>query len=123
MPLNRFLLFCSLLALSSCDEPRKVNQAQALPRAICDKAKQAVVNLTLDGLILEKPAEGQIPQAIWLRLSRMGKDGVLTSIALNATCEGGAQLEQQVTLRDESGNVLARRIVQTSYSVGEALVD
>jgi hypothetical protein len=115
----------AIASLSGCDrfeEAPKARVAEPLPAAICDKAKEAVRQITDTGvLMMTSPTEGAIAQEHWLPMSRPQKDALLTAIGLAATCAGEPALEQEVTLRSETGDVLARQVVTTSYSVGDAL--
>jgi hypothetical protein len=115
----------ALAGLGACDrfeEAPKVKVAEPLPAAICDKAREAVRQITDSGvLMMTGPTEGAIAQEHWLAMQRSHKDALLTAIGLAATCAGEPRLEQEVTLRSETGDVLARQVVTTSYSVGDAL--
>jgi hypothetical protein len=42
-------------------------------------------------------------------------------MALAATCAGEPRLEQEVTVHSDTGTLLVRRVVQTSYSLADAL--
>jgi hypothetical protein len=115
----------ALASLGACDrfeEAPKARVAEPLPSEICDKAKEAVRQITDTGvLMMTGPTEGAIAQEHWLAMQRSHKDALLTAIGLAATCAGEPRLEQEVTLRSETGDVLARQVVTTSYSVGDAL--
>ena len=123
--LYRTAMAIALASLGACDrfeEAPKAKAAEPLPPAICDKAKEAMRQITDSGvLIMSGPTEGAIAQEHWLPMSRSQKDALLTAIGLAATCAGEPRLEQEVTLRSETGDVLARQVVTTSYSVGHAL--
>jgi hypothetical protein len=123
--LGRTGMVCALAGLAACDkfeEAPKAKVAEPLPAAICDKAKEAVRQITDAGvLMMTSPTEGAIAQEHWLAMQRPQKDALLTAIGLAATCGGEPRLEQEVTLRSQTGDVLARQVVTTSYSVGDAL--
>lgn len=122
---KRAVALFSLAALASCDsveEAAPVKMAEPLPAAVCKQATEAVRQVSDTGvLMLSNPTEGVIALEYWLPLKRSHKDSLLTAIGLAATCAGEPRLEQEVTLRSETGTVLARQVVQTSYSAAEAL--
>jgi hypothetical protein len=96
--------------------------AERLPTEVCTKAKEAVDRVvSAGGMVLNTPTDGVMPQEAWLQMSPAGRNAMLTAMALAATCAGEPRLEQEVVVHSETGQVLARRTVQTSYSVSEAL--
>jgi hypothetical protein len=113
------------LLLTACDfgapkaEPPK---PEPLPQEVCAKAREAIAGLEKTGaLVLNAPTDAIVPQQAWLQMAPAAKDALLTAMAIAATCAAEPRLEQEVTVHSETGTVLGRRVVQTSYSVAEAL--
>ena len=118
-------ILLSALLLAACDvagEQAKPRAPEPLPQEVCAKAKEAIDTAVRGGaLTLNTPTDAVIPQEAWLQMKPAGRDSLLTAMALAATCAGAPRLEQEVTVHSETGTVLGRRVVQTSYSVADAL--
>jgi hypothetical protein len=108
-----------LVALCGCepDVPQRP-VASALPKKVCDEAREAMTGATkTGGLILDSPVEGIIAHEAWLPMPEDHRDALTRTMGIAATCaEGIPRLEQEVVIRSETGMVLTRRVVQTSFS-------
>jgi hypothetical protein len=118
------LLLCALLP-GACNFPAEQAEQrlpEPLPREICAKSKAAVDAVVRGGgVVLNSPTDAVVPQQAWLEMAPAARDALLTAMALAATCASEPRLEQEVTVHSETGTVLARRVVQTSYSIADAL--
>ncbi len=114
--------FAAIVLLAACEpapEPRP--PATALPKKICDDAEAAVKEATKTGaLILNSPVEAMIAQASWLPLPEDQRDGLTRAMGIAATCAGEPRHEQEVVIRSETGTILTRRIVETSFSLPDS---
>jgi len=118
--LNRLAVFLGCVLTSTACHPEPASRiATPIPKEICDQAQAAVEKLTEAGaLILRSPTEGMIAQEAWLHIPEAPRDGLIRAVGIAATCaEGMPTLEQEVTIRSETGVVLSRRIVETSFSL------
>jgi hypothetical protein len=71
-----------------------------------------------NAIILSSPVEATIAQETWLPISEAQRDGLTRAMAIAAVCaEGTPKLEQEIVIRSETGMILTRRIVQTSFSL------
>ena len=119
MKRRAILLGCMIVAIAACHPEPTPRAATPIPAEICDDAQAAVGQLTEAGaLFLETPTEGVIAQEAWLSMPAEPRDGIIRAVGIAATCaEGTAKLQQEVTIRSETGMVLTRRIVETSFSL------
>ena len=117
------LLSASLLSACGFDETQAPTPAaEPLPKEVCAQSKQAVERLEKSGgLVLNSPTDAVMMQQAWLELTPAARDALLTAMALAATCAGEPRLEQEVTVHSDTGTLLVRRVVQTSYSLADAL--
>ena len=113
------LLGCVIAAFTACHPEPTPRAATPIPAEICDEAQAAVAELTEAGaLFLNSPTEGVIAQEVWLRTPSAPRDGIIRAVGIAATCaKGTAKLQQEVTIRSETGMILTRRIVETSFSL------
>jgi hypothetical protein len=113
-------VFAILLLLPACEaEPQQRPAPTALPKKICDDAQAAVDQATKSGaLVLTSPVEAMIAQESWLPIPEAQRDGLTRAMGIVATCKGGApKHEQEVVIRNETGMILTRRIIPTSFSM------
>jgi hypothetical protein len=125
--MRRTLALAAAALLASCGFPaeeKPVVAAERLPQAVCDRAKAAVAELTDKGaLVLNTPTDGVMSQEAWVPVPANAKEAMMNAIGLAATCAGEPQLEQEVTIHSEFGDLMMRRIVKTSFSAGDALAE
>lgn len=122
----RAAALAALVLAAACHAPPEQPKAVAepLPSEVCDQAKEAVAKLTDGGaLVLRTPTDGVMQQDVWVPAAPKAKDAMLNAIGLAATCAGQPQLEQEVTIHSEYGELMTRRLVKTSYSTAEALAE
>jgi hypothetical protein len=83
------------------------------------EAQTAVTQATKgNAIILSSPVEAMIAQESWLPMPEAQRDGLTRAMAIAAVCaEGIPKHEQEIVIRSESGMVLTRRTVQTSFSL------
>ncbi len=106
-----------LLAGCEPEPPEPRPPATALPKKICDDAQAAMKEATKSGaLILNSPVEAMISQEAWLPLPEAQRDGLTRAMGVAATCAGGPQHQQEVVIRSETGTILTRRTIETSFS-------
>jgi hypothetical protein len=108
-----------LAALAACEPEPEPRIAAALPKSVCDEAQAAMKEATKTGaMLLNNPLEGMIAQEAWLQMPESHRDSLTRTMGLAATCAGGTpQLQQEVMIRSETGTILTRRIIETSYSM------
>ena len=129
MRLVRLPFFALLLAIcfgtTGCDafkEEPKVEVAERLPPKVCDEVSKTLLKLESEAVLtLNTPTDGVMERTAWIALRPGEKTALLTSIGLAATCASAPRLEQEVTLHSPDGELLARRVVKTSYSLDDAL--
>lgn len=114
----------AIVCLVGCelDSREERPAATALPKKICDDAKAAVNEATKGGaVILNSPVEAVISQEAWLPLPEAQRDGLTRAMGIAATCAGGTpRHEQEVVIRSETGTVLTRRVIETSFSLPDS---
>jgi hypothetical protein len=108
-----------IAVLASCQGDVPKPEAAPLPQSMCDEAEAAVKQLTQSGaVILSSPLEAAMAQESWLALPEDQRESLTRAMGMAATCAGGVpKLEQEVTIRSETGMVLTRRVVRTSVSL------
>ena len=113
-------LIGALALLTACDPvapPKPV--ATALPAQVCKEAQAAVAEATKSSaIVLSTPLEATMAHESWLPMPEAQRDGLTRAIGIAATCaEGTPKLEQEVVIRSETGMILTRRVVATSFSM------
>ena len=118
-------ILSTALALGACGrEPaaEPAAPAEPLPADVCARVGEAKGAAVASGLLtLNAPTDAIVAQDAWVPLSQERKAAILDMIGLAAVCAGEPRLEQEVVVHNEYGDVLARRVVKTSFSTAEAL--
>jgi hypothetical protein len=93
--------------------------AAALPDSVCKDAQAAVQAVTANGaVLLTSSVEASLAHESWLAMPEEQRASLTRAMGLAATCSSGLpKLEQEVTIRSETGQVLTRRTVETSLSI------
>jgi hypothetical protein len=115
---RRIALVATIALLAGCDQAAPPKVATALPKKVCEDAQAAVTQATKSGaVVVNSPVEVMIAQESWLPMPEAQRDGLTRALGIAATCAGGVpKLEQEVVVRSDTGMVLTRRIIQTSFS-------
>lgn len=109
------------LALAACEQadPAPTRMAVKLPEKVCAQARQAVEKLVARGGF-ESDGKGgaTMMQEAWLNLDPSARDQAAQLLGYDAACRAARpSLEQNVTIRNEYGQVLTRRVVETSVDL------
>ncbi len=118
----------ALVLLAACgDQPAGQQPDQRvmapLPKAVCDKARAALAQLKgRVGMEITGPAQAIVEQDIWLNLGIGGRDQLAQLLAFDAACAApAAPPEQEVTVQNQFGTVLMRRVVETGVDMSQFL--
>ena len=118
MPRNALLL--PLLAVAAaCDPPATpptINQAQPLPPEVCAQVREGLAKLKSQGAAeIDDKGAVLMEESVWMAMAPAARDQFVQLVGFHAACAApGAAGEQEVTVRGESGQILARRTVETS---------
>jgi hypothetical protein len=118
--MRSILILAILIVLPACEpEPAPPRVASALPGKVCADARAAVkAAAESNALILNSPVEAMIMHEAWLGMPQAHRDALAQAMGIAATCaEGRPRLEQEVVIRSDTGIVLSRRVVETSFSL------
>jgi hypothetical protein len=111
------------LALSGCGEaeqPPPVAPAP-LPAQVCDQARKGLEEISRTGSF-EYSADGHatIEEAVWLPMSGEQRDALGQALAFHAACSAKEPpRETWVTIKNEGGRVLTRRVVETTVDISK----
>ncbi len=120
------LLPAALLAAACWQQPAEQADQRAmapLPKGVCDKARAALADLKGKvGLEITAPAQAIVEQDVWLTLGTNGRDQLADLLAYDAACAAAtAPREQEVTIHNQFGTVLMRRVVETGVDMSQFL--
>jgi hypothetical protein len=113
------------LTLAGCGEaeqPPPVAQPP-LPTQVCDDARNGLEEISRTGSF-EYSADGQatLEEAIWLPMAPAQRDGLAQALAFHAACSAKVPpRETWVTIKNEGGRVLTRRVVETTVDISKIL--
>jgi hypothetical protein len=111
------------LALSGCGEAQKPPPVAPgpLPAQVCDQAKTGLEEISRSGSF-EYSADGRatIEEAVWLPMSGEQRDALGQALAFHTACSSKEPpRETWITIKNESGRVLTRRVVETSVDISK----
>lgn len=120
------LLPAALLASACWQQPAEQPDQRALaplPKGVCDKARAALADLKGKvGLEITAPAQAIVEQDVWLTLGTNGRHQLAQLLAFDAACAAeAAPREQEVTIHNQFGTVLTRRVVETGVDMSQFL--
>jgi hypothetical protein len=114
------ILIATAVLLAGCGETEVPKpEASMVPAQTCREAQVAVSKATEgNAILLSSPIEATIAYESWLPMPEAQREGLTRAMAIAAVCsEGTPKLDQEIVIRSETGMVLTRRIVQTSFSL------
>ena len=113
------------VALAACQRqaPEPEAPAAPLPAVVCDKTGQALEKLGKSGgFEYDSQGVATINEASWFALSATDRDNLGRLLAFHVACASKEPSnEQNITIRNEYGRVLTRRIVETNVDLSEFL--
>lgn len=123
----RTALAIAMLTLAACEDPVASLPQQELaagppPPSLCARIADELAEVRGRGMLVTGDGESTIDQAAWMELGGGGQDGLIQALAFERACaEGGA--EQEVVLRNEGGQIIARRTVSTVADLSSLTAD
>ncbi len=123
----RKMAIVTLAALAGCGEPPGKMPDQKpfapLPEKVCAQAKDGLTQLKGKvGIEIGGPGEAIVEQGVWLGMGASGHDQLAQLLAFDAACaQATPPREQEITIRNESGVVLMRRVVETGVDLSQIL--
>lgn len=129
-PIRFFLIAATVSPLASCfSDPADNMAAQATgsapPAQLCAQFREALEKLSAEGsLTYEDSGTAVIGVDVWMAMGAEGRDQLGRMLAFHASCVRKAgSADQAITIRNEMGNILYQRIVDTRVSAAAALED
>ena len=120
-------LLLPLLALAACkaEKPEWAQEGRqvAVPAPVCKEVAKALDQLRgRQGIEIDDKGEATMAVAAWNAMPSAQHDAFLKSLAFRASCAAGAQSDaQEVVVRGDDGNELARRSISTRVDTSEIL--
>lgn len=113
-------LLLLLVSVAACDRLAAPEEPKApvarLPAQVCSQARDGLEKLKESGgLTYSGQGEATLEEEAWLRLDGPARDQLVQLLAYDAACKAAVPpAEQTATVRNETGRVLAERVVETS---------
>ena len=116
---RQLALAAAALALAACgSEPPPPAEAPARrpPEPACAQARTELEQQGRRGqLLFEQSGEAMMGQTAWIRMSEAQRDALIGRLAVIAACNAPEPVaEVEITIRSETGNVIAQRRVTPS---------
>ena len=114
------LLLIGTAACEPAPDPLANQPAAPLPAQICAEARQGLEALSGTGMFTFTDAgEATLDRETWLKMDTGQRDGLGQGLAFHAACKAKEPpREQQFTIRDETGTILAQQVVETKADLG-----
>ena len=124
----RKMAIVALAALAGCGQQPAGQMPDGkpfapLPEKVCAQAKAGLAQLKGKvGIEISGPAEAIVEQGVWLGMGASGHDQLAQLLAYDAACaQATPPREQEIRIRNESGVVLMRRVVETGVDLSQFL--
>ncbi len=125
---KRAIGYAALLMLGGCDqllapEAEVKGPAARLPAQVCAQAQEALQKLTATaGFDQRAKGEATLEEAAWLQMTEAQRDQLAKVLAYDAACAAKEPPhEQVVTVKNETGRVMAQRTIETSADLSSIL--
>lgn len=114
----------AMLSLHACELPAEETEdgpGMLPPPQLCSQSRDALAQLEKRAALMRKgPDEVAIAQEIWLQMPEPNRAAIAQAIAIDAVCTSKQPArEREVVIRSETGGVLTRRIIETSFEMAK----
>jgi len=119
-----------LLSLSACfgDPPDDMAEAatgEPPPPMLCQQVREALDALSSKGALdYDKDGTAVVEESVWAMMGAESRDKVGQALAFHAACVAKKGMKDQpITVRNQAGNVVSRRSIDTRVNAMSMIAD